>query len=397
MIGFVKWIEDDGFTKNFSSSFEQIPEQIEKLKSNRTKIRISAIRSLWHIVTTKWFGLHLHQYLNEIVSKLFMIIINYHTIEEHDESLRLICCLSIHVLDKFDEYGSFLLNQLSRLFSCSTHEESFRFYVVSVLASFSIVDEDQVIRTLDLFIAYFVKEGSKVEFFSRVISKTILQGIILMISSLESRIVVENFLSRIENVLMIAGKSIEYSILVECLRLIGAIHSCLLDLEYEELSDEIRLIKHTWRSFALDNISRIQKIWNSHREKSGPNKLKSICSKYVRYLEEGNWQQTIYHNKQFIYFEGYKKCVLLDTIREISLSNFYSVLLKNHFIQKFFNFSLDSSLRMGWVVTFKSPSLKDQKHKIKKYKKAKITDLEKENNFLMKLGMNEVALLEEFL
>jgi hypothetical protein len=335
------------FSIDFPNAFEQIPELIEKLKSNRSEIRISGIKSLWQIVTVRWFGSDLDQFLNDLVSELFEIVCNYHHIEEHDEALRLISVLSIHSLHKFDQYACFLLDQISPLLSGSTHEESLRFYVVAVLVSFSVEEENKIIETLKQFIEFYVNKKSRAEVFSKRVLKTILQGIIMMMSSVESKISAENLFSQIENVLIIALQSTEYSILVQALHLIGAIHSCFLDFEDGKSSDEIELQQHTSKSFANSNISRINKLSNNLNSKSQSKNLKSICNEHIQFLEMKGPQQKININQQDIYFEGYRKCVLLNALHEILLSNLQSVLIHNLYLQELFDFVLKSNLQMA--------------------------------------------------
>jgi hypothetical protein len=320
----------------------KINEKINNLRSHRREERIEGVKKLNEFILSRWKRNELETSLEKIIHLLTNIVLNTTCDKEHDETLKLICNLSIHFCFDFSKCAKFFLSEIIPSLHQTQERNRRRFLAVAVLISFSIeeltIQEDTLNKFIEL---YLNKKARGSNIFTNKILEEIIKGIILMISSFNFS---DKFIQQINQVIERGSHSSNQRILSQIIDLIG--------VTYTLLEDKV--------SFTHSNQQRMQNM-ESQAEKKEKKKyakeLKEKIKDHIHVLNGNEAIQILTLNNQDIMFTGLKKINILKMIRFITGYHLQTVLIKNENIHQIFDYTLKSQHQMKKILKKEKSSL----------------------------------------
>ncbi|KAH0794420.1 hypothetical protein GPJ56_001713 [Histomonas meleagridis] len=314
------------------------PTLIEKLSSERSELRLSAMQSMNKILTAKFIGEEIMQFLNNTVLALIETIKNPASKNEHDEALAVICNLSLNVFDEFESCAITLLNEIMPNLKNITEEQAFQFFAIAFTSSFSISHHDITIKVFNKLTDFITKKKSP-NFTPEMIANCI-SSIRLIISSLPVELVSTELYPNLTSILDNAFSTQKHKIIMASIPLFGIIYEILRSYEdeAEEKSEEITPLS---KPFFDRYRPRLQNLSKSITKKDHKKEITNEVGQAIATIND-DFDEEIILSHQSVHIIGRRNNLKVSAIRRITRTYFLQQMTQNTRIHQMFGFELMS-------------------------------------------------------
>ncbi|KAH0786501.1 hypothetical protein GPJ56_009572 [Histomonas meleagridis] len=350
------------------------PTFIEKLYSERSELRLSAMQSMNKTLTARFIGEDILPFLNDTVTALIGPITNPVSKAEHDEALGVICNLALNTFEEFETFTNTILNELMPNLKNIAEEQSFRFFSIAFITSFTMSHHDVCIKVFNRFTDFIIKKKSP-NFTPAMIADCI-NAIELLVSSLPSDVVATELLPNLKSILETAFSVQKHKIILAAIPLFGVVYEALIDYENGvESEDESASSSKT---FLFDFRPRLANLSKNIAKKEHKKTIGNEANAVISSIEDEIDEELVLAN-QTVHILGRRNNVKLSAIRRITKVHFLQQMTQNTKIHEMFGFQLMShaqALRIkkkykGDIQRERTMNAKEREREIAKKRKKK--------------------------
>jgi len=315
---------------------DYIPEIIDKIRSSRLELRISALRSLNELIS----GQHIaYEEIEEYVSDLFCstkdVISEYLDISEHDEALAALCNISLNCFSDFEGYSIVFLNDLIPLLPMVLDSERFKFYALAFIVSFSIHSQQPCIDIMSRYIRLLVDKKARSNKFSNETVSEIIRGLTLMISVFPESVPAVILREELKEAMDKLFESHDYEVLFCTLELLSAVYESINEYEPEDDEEFINV-----KVFSAHYKGKILDIHNSVTKKSEQKDLRNKAMSVVSLFDGENIEEEITLIHQTKKINGARRIIIASAIRRICKHKYQQQMAENPGIHTTLGFDL---------------------------------------------------------
>lgn len=339
-----------GDVKSISIASEW-PVLIEKLNSERAEIRLGSMKSMNKILTVKYFGEEILDYINDTVLGLVQVLTNYVSQEEFEQAFTVLCNLALNTFEEFETSTSVILNEIMPQIKDIQEDQSFTFFAIAFIVGISVSLEDICLNVANKFIDLILNKYTRSNLTSKMIADCI-HGITLLTSTFSDHIVATEMYNKMVNLIELGLSSQKFKVLEQIITLIGVVYEALSS--YEKNFEESDIEYKVGTQFKLNYRSKIQHIADNISKKEHKKVLNSKANELINTIDD-EVSESLKLVNQEVKIVGRRNCFILSAIRRITTFNFYNVMSTNPKIREMLGYEL-----LSQKVVLKK--LKENKH-----------------------------------
>ena len=322
--------------------WETWPSLIEKAKSSRIELRVSALQAMNKILTQRYIKFErFEEFLDDTYDALQASIMNYASREEHDEALLVICHMSLNFFTLFEPTTQMFLDSIMPNLNRSENDEAMRFFTAGFLLSFSVTHKDLCVRAMNLFFKLMINKQTRATQFSHETIIECLSAITLLTASLPEDVVVEEFMPNYQKLLDLFFEKKNPQVLLAMIKLIPILQEALSTYEIQVAND--KEAENKSKDFLMKYKAKLFSLGEDQLKKADKKSIKSSVKDIVAILEGRPVEESLTLLNQDITISGIRKNYILNAIRRITTVHFQNQMSENVNIHELFEYHLVSA------------------------------------------------------